>query len=106
MLAGLGVVVVLVIGLALSSSSRSEPQIVAAATGGPEMSLSVPSGAFSCGVGSCEVRTEFPFTVAVNVVAGPVAGYALVQNYIDKGVYEPKTSEGGTGRGARPKGNA
>jgi hypothetical protein len=61
------------------------------------MSLSVPAGALSCGAGSCDVGTGFPFTLAVNVVARPAAGYALMQTYVDYGFYDPAASEDGAG---------
>ena len=92
----LGVVAALVVGLALFGS-RSGSQLAAASGGGPEMSLSVPAGATSCGGGSCDVDSGVPFTLAVSVVAGPAAGYVLVQTYIDYGVFDPTASEDSAG---------
>lgn len=92
----LAIVAALVVALGLFGS-RTGSQLAAASTSGPEMSLTVPAGATSCAGGSCDVQLFAPFTLAVNVVTSPAAGYGLMQTYIDYGVYNPTASEDGAG---------
>ncbi len=61
-----------------------------------EMALDVTSGG-ACAGGVCQVEPGSTFTLAVDVVTRPAAGYISVQTYIDFGVYNPTASEDGAG---------
>ncbi len=76
------------------AADRSSP--VSAAGTGPEMALNVIAGG-ACAAGVCQVGTGSTFTLAVDVVTGPAAGYIGMQTYIDFGVYNPAASEDGAG---------
>ena len=73
-----------------------------AASGGPEMRLSVKSGPTTCPLGTgpdttCVMAGD-PFTLAVEVVGIPdPAGYILAQSFIDYGTFNPSASEDGAG---------
>ncbi len=92
-----------VIGLALlgvtmlGGGLRSEP--ASAASGGPEMALSVNTGSGGfCNGNDCYAEVGSSFELSVEVVTAPAAGYVAMQTYIDYGfTYDPAASEDGAG---------
>ena len=89
-----GIAIMAVVLFALSSSvDRS----ASASGGGPELALSVTSGADSCSAGACNVGISSSFTLSVDVVTRPAAGYVLFQSFLDFGVFDPTASEDGAG---------
>ncbi len=63
-----------------------------AATGGPEMALSITEPEGVCNEGVCDLPAGEPFTLAVEIVEGPAQGYILAQSFVDFGpviTYEP-----------------
>ncbi len=72
-----------------------------AASGGPEMGLSVKSGTTTCPLGTgpdttCVMAGD-PFSLAVEAVGIPAAGYILAQTFIDYGTFNAGASEDGAG---------
>ncbi|MCI0855254.1 MAG: DUF11 domain-containing protein [Chloroflexi bacterium] len=72
-----------------------------AASGGPEMRLSVKSGITTCPLGtgpdtSCVMAGD-PFTLAIEAVGIPALGYILADTFIDYGTFNPAASEDGAG---------
>lgn len=67
-----------------------------ASGGGPEMRLTVKSGA-ECDADRCRVELGASFTLAVEIVGFPDGGDALLQTYVDMGsdlVYKPTDTVG------------
>lgn len=65
---------------------------------GPTMKLTIESGG-SCDGDQCHVPASGTFTLGVEAVRVPAAGYVLMQTYIDYGGYDPSASEDGAGPG-------
>lgn len=84
--AAVSLLTLVVIGPSLGGKGAS------AATGGPEMALSITEPAGVCSEGVCDLPAGEPFTLAVEIVEGPAEGYILAQSFIDFGpvlTYEP-----------------
>ena len=92
--AAIGVVALVTLATLGGAAERSSP--VSAAGSGPELALDVIAGG-ACAGGICQVGTGFTFTLAVDVVTRPAAGYIGIQTYIDFGTYNPAASEDGAG---------
>ena len=90
----MGGAIMIVLLLALGSRAGGS---ASASGGGPEMALSVTSGAASCSAGACNVRISSSFVLSVDVVTSPAAGYVLFQSFLDFGVFDPTASEDGNG---------
>lgn len=80
-------VVALATLVALAVWLRTDAGSTQAASGGPEMALTVKSssGVFACEPGKCEVGLGETFTLAVEVVQAPANGYVLAQTFIQYG---------------------
>lgn len=66
------------------------------ASSGPEMAITLSGGGF-CTAGQCYAATSSSFTLAVEVVEKPANDYAVIQTYLDYGVYDPTANEDGAG---------
>lgn len=86
------------IALALFALPGTSPeaQPVAAASGGPEMTLTVTEGGY-CAGNDCYAAVGSDFKLAVDFVGVPSAGYVLMETFIDYGRYDPTASEDGAG---------
>ncbi len=75
---------------------RSEP--AEAASGGPEMRMEIIAGSGGfCNGNNCYAEAGGTFTLGIDVVTAPAAGYSAVQTYVDIGDYDPTASEDGAG---------
>ena len=94
LVAGIGVLTLFVLATFAGPADRFSP--VSAAGSGPEMAMDVTTGG-SCAGGICQVATGATFTLAIDVVTAPAAGYIGMQTFIDYGTYNPAASEDGAG---------
>ena len=88
---------VAIMAIVLVSSGSHVGRPASASGGGPELALSVTSGADSCSAGACDVRTTTSFILSVDVATSPAAGYVLFQSFLDFGVFDPTANEDGAG---------
>ncbi|MCI0850364.1 MAG: hypothetical protein J4N26_05315 [Chloroflexi bacterium] len=95
-LATLAGVIALLAVLVVSGSDQVQPREAVAASGGPEMGLTITEGGF-CAADDCYAEIGEDFKLAVELVGIPSAGYILMQTYLDFGVYDPTASENGAG---------
>lgn len=83
-----GLALIAVFSIPASHSQSGAPEA--------EMELDVTQGGF-CDGADCYAATGKDFTLVVNVVSAPEAGYVLAATYVDFGIYVPGNSEDGAG---------
>ncbi len=90
------VAVIAVLALATPAGwQRSES--AAAASGGPEMRMEIIAGSGGfCNGNDCYAEAGAAFTLGIDVVTAPAAGYSAVQTHIDFRDYDPTATEDGT----------
>ncbi len=86
--------VIVAIAVLLSATQQNwlSSHSASAAGGGPEMALTVVDGGF-CNGSACYAAAGEDFTLGVEVVTAPAAGYAAIQTFVDYGIFEPAASE-------------
>ena len=89
-----------VTGIGFMLTQHSQPQPVSAVSGGPEMGISITSGAVCSGQPAvCDVPAEGMFTVSIDAVIIPEEGYHFVVAVLDFATFEHEASEDGAGAG-------
>ena len=95
-LAALAGSIALLAVLIVGGSAQLRPNDVVAASGVPEMALTITQGGF-CVDNDCYAEAGKDFMLGVDLVQIPAIGYILMQTYLDFGVYDPTASEDGAG---------
>ena len=95
-LAALAGSIALLAVLIVGGSAQLRPNDAVAASGVPEMALTITQGGF-CVDNDCYAEAGKDFMLGVDLVQVPAIGYILMQTYLDFGVYDPTASEDGAG---------
>ena len=90
-----------VTGIGFMLTQHSQPQPVSAVSGGPEMGISITSGAVCSGQPAvCDVPARGQFTISIDAVIIPEEGYHFVVAELDFATFEHEASEDGAGAGS------